>query len=122
MNETQILVVDLVKGVPQNWQLKLETEKTLDTLPATAVVELPRALDVKRENGLVALRGAEELGLSVETAAGLERVDAEEFGRASNDKTGPLAGVFRFAGPKFTLRVRAEAVQPEIEAVARNEA
>ncbi len=117
----QILVVDLVKGIPLNWQLKLETEKALDVLPTSALVELPHALDVKRENGLVALRGAEELGLSVETAAGLERVDADEFGRLTGDKVGPLASVFRFAGPDFTLRVRAEAIQPQIEAVVRND-
>jgi hypothetical protein len=83
-------------------------------------VELPHALEVKRENGLVALRGAEELGLSVETAAGLERVDAEEFARASSENAGALASVFRFASPDFSLRVRAESVQPQIEAVVRN--
>jgi hypothetical protein len=57
----------------------------------------------------------------VATAAALKRVDTEKFGRANNDHAGPLASVFRFAGPEFTLRVRAEAVQPEIEAVARND-
>ena len=45
-------------------------------------VAVPHALDVKRETGLVALQGTEELGLSVESASGLERVDAEEFARA----------------------------------------
>ncbi len=116
----QILIVDLMKGVPLGWRLTVETEKSLDALPASAAVELPHALEVKRENGLVALRGAEELGLSVETAAGLERVDAEEFARASSENAGALASVFRFASPDFSLRVRAEAVQPQIEAVVRN--
>jgi hypothetical protein len=116
----QILVVDLIKGIPLGWQLTVETEKILDALPASAAVELPHALDVKRENGLVALRGAEELGLSIESAAGLERVDAEEFARGSAEKTGALASVFRFTSPEFSLLVRAEAVQPQVEAVARN--
>jgi hypothetical protein len=116
----QILIVDLMKGVPLGWRLTVETEKSLDALPASAAVELPHALDVKRENGLVALRGAEELGLSVETAAGLERVDAEEFARASSENAGALASVFRFASPDFSLRVRAEAVQPQIEAIVQN--
>jgi type II secretory pathway pseudopilin PulG len=119
-NGAQILVVDLMKGVPLGWRLTVETEKSLDALPASAVVELPHALDVKRENGLIALRGAEELGLSVETAAGLERVDAEEFARASSENSGALASVFRFASPEFSLRVRAEAIQPQIEAVVQN--
>ena len=116
----QILVVDLMKGIPLGWRLTMETEKTLDVLPASAVMEMPHALDVKRENGLIALRGAEELGLSVEVASGLERVEAEEFARSSGEKTGTLASVFRFASPEFALRVRAEAVQPQIEALVRN--
>ncbi len=116
----QILIVDLMKGIPLGWRLTVETEKSLDVLPASANVELPHALDVKRENGLVALRGTEELGLAVETAAGLERVDTDEFIRTTDDKSGALASVFRFASPDFTLRVYAEAVQPQIECVVRN--
>jgi hypothetical protein len=92
----------------------------LDALPTSVAVETPHALDVKRENGLVALRGAEELALSVESASGLERVDAEEFARARADKAGNLLSAFRFSTPEFALRVRAESVQPEIEAVVRN--
>ena len=119
-NGAQILVVDLLKGIPLGWRLTIETEKVLDALPTDIAVETPRALDVKRENGLVALRGAEELALSVESASGLERVDAEEFGHADADKTGNLSSVFRFSNPEFALYVRAESIQPEIEAVARN--
>jgi type II secretory pathway pseudopilin PulG len=117
----QILVVDLMKGIPLGWQLTVETEKSFDALPASTDVELPHALDVKREDGLVALRGTEELGLSVESAVGLERVDAEEFARTSSENSGELASVFRFASPEFSLRVRAEAVQPQIEAVIWNQ-
>jgi prepilin-type processing-associated H-X9-DG protein len=119
-NSRQILVVDLLKGIPLNWRLTIETEKVLDALPADVAVETPHALDVKRENGLIALRGAEELALSVESASGLERVDAEEYGRMAADKTGNLSSVFRFSNPEFALRVRAGSIQPEIEAVARN--
>ena len=116
----QILVVDLLKGVPSSWKLTIETEKTLAALPVSEAVAVPHALDVKRETGLVALQGTEELGLSVESASGLERVDAEEFTQAGADKTGRLFSVFRFSNPEFALRVRAETVQPEIEAVVRN--
>jgi hypothetical protein len=116
----QILVVDLLKGVPLNWRLTIETEKVLDALPADVAVETPHALDVKRENGLVALRGAEELALSVGSATGLERVDAEEYGRMVADQAGNLSSVFRFSNPEFALRVRAGSIQTEIEAVVRN--
>jgi hypothetical protein len=119
-NGRQILVVDLLKGISPSWRLAIETEKVLDALPANVAVETPHALEVKRENGLVALRGAEELALAVASASGLERVDAEEFGRLVGDKADNLNSVFRFANPEFALRVRAEAVQPEIEAVVRN--
>jgi type II secretory pathway pseudopilin PulG len=119
-NGAQVLVVDLMKGVPLGWQLTIETEKILDALPANTAVELPHALDVKRENGLVALRGSDELGLSLESSSGLERVDAEEFARISAVKADKLASVFRFADAKFSLRMRAEAFQPEIEAAVKN--
>ena len=119
-NGRQILVVDLMKGISPDWRLTVETESVLDVLPANVAVETPHALDVKRENGLVALRGAEELTLSVASASGLERVDAEEFGGMVADKAGNLTSVFRFADPGFALRIRAEAIQPEIEAVVRN--
>jgi len=119
-NGRQILVVDLLKGISPAWRFTVETEKVLDALPANVAVETPHVLDVKRENGLIALRSAEELALTIASASGLERVDAEEFGRAVADKADNLTGVFRFANPGFALRIRAEAVQPEIEAVVRN--
>ena len=75
---------------------------------------------MKRETGLLALRGAEELVLSVESAKELQRVDAEEFARASAQKSEGLLSVFRFLKPEFTLNVRAETVRPQIEAIVRN--
>ena len=119
-NGAQVLFVDLLKGMPLDWRLVIETEKVLDALPANVAVETPHALEVKRESGLVALRGAEELALSVASATGLERVDSEEFGRTVTDTMTNLTSVFRFANPGFALRIRAEAVQPEIEAIVRN--
>jgi hypothetical protein len=119
-NGQQVLVVDLMKGISPSWRLTVETESVLDTLPWNVAVETPHALDVKRENGLVALRGAEELTLAVASASGLERVDAEEFGRMVGDKADNLTSVFRFANPGFALHIHAGAIQPEIEAVVRN--
>jgi hypothetical protein len=117
---SQILVVDLIKGVSPAWRLTLETEKALDTLPASVPIEVPNALDVKREIGLLALQSAEELGLSIESASDLQRVDAEEFARASGTRIDSVLSVFRFSKPEFALRARAEAIQPQIEAIVRN--
>ena len=114
------LVVDLLKGVSPAWQLTVETEKVLEKLPATAKVELPHALDVKRETGLVAVRASEEVTLTVENAQELQRVDADEFYRAAPDKKDGLLSAFRFLKTDFSLSVRAETVQPQIEAVVRN--
>jgi type II secretory pathway pseudopilin PulG len=114
------LVVDLLKGVSPAWKLTVETEKVLDKLPATAKVELPHALDVKRETGLVALRASEEVSLTVENVQELQRVDAEEFRRAAPDQKEAILSAFRFLKTDFALSVRAETVQPQIEAAVRN--
>ena len=119
-NGAPILVVDLLKDVPTGWRLTVETEKVLAALPMSSAVVIPHALDVKRENGLVALRGAEELELTVESVSGLERVDAEEFARTSAGKVDGLFSAFRFSSPEFALQIHAEAIRPEIEAVVRN--
>ncbi|MGN6643515.1 MAG: hypothetical protein ACTHKU_11010 [Verrucomicrobiota bacterium] len=117
-NGAQVATVDLLKGISPEWQLTLETERALDTLPSSVVLEVPHALEVKRETGLLALRSAEELGLSVQSSADLQRVDAEEFARTG--QTDGVQSVFRFSKPEFALRVRAEAIQPQIEAAMRN--
>ncbi len=119
-NGAQVLIVDLLKGASSSWKLTVETEKALAALPVSEAVAVPQALDVKRETGLVALQGTEELGLSVESASGLERVDAGEFAPGGADKTSRLFSVFRFSIPEFAMLVRVETVQPEIEAVVRN--
>jgi type II secretory pathway pseudopilin PulG len=110
------LAVELLKGVAPAYDLTIETEKILDKLPATLVVEIPHALDVKRETGLVGLRGSEELAVVVEESSELQRVDAEEFHRAAPDRKEGLLSAFRFLKTDFALRVRAEVVQAQLEA------
>jgi type II secretory pathway pseudopilin PulG len=115
-----VLAVELIKGVTPEYRLTVETETVLGALPATVAVETPHALDVKRETGVVALRSDEDLELSVESAEGLQRVDAEEFARASGQSAGGVLNAFRFLKPEFSLRARAAAVQPQIEAQIHN--
>ncbi|HKX62496.1 MAG TPA: hypothetical protein VJS65_11640, partial [Verrucomicrobiae bacterium] len=117
---SQLLTVDLVKGVSQNYRLTVEMEKVLEKLPAQVRVEVPQAQNVIRENGLIALRGGEELSLAIEGAVGLQRVDANEFARNGAFKADGVVGAFRFHKHGFALSTRAEAVQPHVEAVARN--
>ena len=114
----EILVVDLLKGVSPAYKLSVETEKMIDSFPVTAALAIPHALDVKRETGLVAAQAGEELSLSVDHAADVQRVDNSEFPRGDNVKD--LFSVWRFLNPAFDLALKAETVQPQIEAVVRD--
>ncbi len=115
-----VLVVDLLKGVASTWRLMVEAERNLDELPVGVAVTVPRALDVKRETGLLALRETGELGVSVESSSGLQRVDAGEFASATGMAEDGLFNVFEFSRPDFALQVRVAAVHAELEAIARN--
>jgi hypothetical protein len=114
----EILTVELLKGASTSYKLTIETEKTLDTFPVTAALAIPRVLDVKRETGLVAVRGGEELSLSVDHETGAQRADAADF--PHNNGTGNLFRVWRFLSPAFDIALKAETVKPEIEAVVHN--
>jgi len=98
----------------------VETEKSLETLPTLVKAEVPHALDVKRETGLLALKSDEDLELTVEHANELSRVDAEEFARVSGQKTAGALNAFRFLKPDFDLQARIAPTQPQVEAVVRN--
>jgi hypothetical protein len=117
---SQMLTVDLIKGIAPTYRLTIETEKTLDPLPASVRIEVPHVQDVVREAGLLALRDGEELNLSVENAQDLQRVDAGEFSRNGAFKADGLTGAWRFFTPGFVLAARAEAIQSQLDATARN--
>ncbi|MSU58863.1 MAG: hypothetical protein EXS35_11980 [Pedosphaera sp.] len=114
-----VLMVELLKGVTPNYRLTVETEKSLDALPATAKVEMPHALDVKRETGLLALRAEDELELTVGRTDELQRVDPASFTATGPGATG-ITSAFRFLKTGFALEARVAAMQPQIEAVVRN--
>jgi hypothetical protein len=116
---SQILTVELLKGVSPGYRLSLETERTIDKLPDNFAVETPHSLDMKRETGFVALAGSDELGLAIEIAQGLQKVDASEFHKITA-QTNVLTGAFQFLKPDFALNVRVEPLQPQIEATLRN--
>ncbi len=119
-----ILLVDLLKGVSSAYRLTLETERVLEKLPATVQVEISHALDVKRETGLLGLRGSEELTLGIEEVRELQRVDAEEFAKVQPDapiSTTGIISAFRFLKAGFLLTARAETVQSQLEAFVRNQ-
>ncbi len=116
----EILAVDLVKAASPSYRLTLELEKVLDQLPAQVQIQVPHALDVIREYGLIGLCGGEELSLSIDHAQDLQRVDAAEFAKANPQSNEGLVSAYRFLTTEFQLTARVEAIQPQIEAVVRN--
>ncbi|HRZ36139.1 MAG TPA: magnesium transporter [Candidatus Paceibacterota bacterium] len=113
------LEVDLLKPVTPGLRLTLELEQTLDALPVSARIAVPEALDVKRQTGSIGVRAAAELGLSVERASGLDRVDNAEFAKAAEDAQLAVFSAWRFLRPDFDLDVRAEVLQPRTEVLQR---
>jgi len=118
--DAQLLTVDLVKSIPAAYRLAVETEKVLETLPAQSKIEIVSARDVIRETGLVGIRSGEELSVSVEGGPDLQRIDGAEFAKHNSGKTEGLIGAYHFLKPDFQLLTRAEVIQPQVEAIARN--
>ena len=114
---SDVLVVDLIKPLAPAYKLTLEMEKVLGNLPATNKIEIPHALEVLRETGIIGLSAGEELSLNTESVADLQRVDPAEFPKTSG--TG-VVSAYRFLKPGFGWTVRAETIQPQIEAIVRN--
>ena len=119
-NDEQVVLVELLTGVASNYRLIVESERLLEALPSVIKTEIPHAAGVKRETGLIAVRADEELEIAVDQTLELIRVDSEEFSRASSQKITGSINAFRFLKPEFTLQARVAAVQPQIEAVVRN--
>lgn len=120
-NNPAELVVDLLRANGANTRLVLETERLLGTLPEYVKVDLPHPLDVRRVSGVVAARAGEDVMLTLDRWVGLQRVDAVEYARIAGEDVKDLQAAYRFARPDFDGTIRAEAIRPEIEAVARNE-
>jgi hypothetical protein len=120
-NGEQVVQVELLKGMAPGYRLTIETEKLLGTLPADVIAEIPHAIGVNRELGVVALRGDEELELVVQNAAELYRVDIDEFARSAGHKAEGVLNAFRFLKPDFKLQVHVAPMRPQIEAVLHNQ-
>jgi hypothetical protein len=119
-NQDQVIAVELLKGVAPCYRLTVETERPLESLPASMKMEIPHALSVSRETGLLAVAAEEELELTIEQSPELYRVDADDFSKATGLKLTKTVNAFRFLKPDFALQTRIAAVQPQIEAIVHN--
>ena len=115
-DDDSVLVANLVQPATQNWQLVLELEQPLAAPPNDAAVTVPHALDVKRENGLVALQAGDDLGLTVAQSTNLAKKNAEDF--IAVVKAAKPSLVFSYLNT-FTLAAHVAAVQPRLEAEVR---
>ncbi|MBU6398727.1 MAG: hypothetical protein KGS61_00280 [Verrucomicrobia bacterium] len=114
-----VLTVELLKAMPANYRLTLETEHTLDKLPLAWALATPHPLDLQRETGLIGLNTSDELGLTIDATRGLQKIDAAEF-QAATGETNALATAYRFLKPDFALSARVAALQPQLEATVGN--
>ena len=111
-----ILNIALTKPAGQAFQAVVELERTLPAPPVAQAVTLPRVLEVKREQGLVALQSGDDLSVTAAQMTGLTKRNLDEFSRVMK-LTGQTAGVYSYLN-QFTLSTQVEAVQPQLEAVA----
>jgi type II secretory pathway pseudopilin PulG len=112
-----VLTVELLKGVASSYRLTVETEAAR-TVKNRMTVSIPQALDVKRETGWVGFAANDELGVTVDTVTGAQRVDAAEFKAAPPGVV--IAEAYQFLRPDFTVQVRVEPLQPQIEVSVRH--
>jgi hypothetical protein len=118
-NAESLLRVELLKNAAPSYRLIVETEYRIESLPASARIDIPHAVNVKRETGAIAIRGADELNVTVD-AGKLQRVDVEDFSKDSGIESAGIVSVFRFLEPGFSIVARAEIQAPQVEAVYRN--
>jgi type II secretory pathway pseudopilin PulG len=118
----QTLSVELAKGMTPDYRLTLETEKPDAGTPLSKItIEIPHAADVKRETGLVALKSGEEYSLDIAAQQDIQKVDTEEYVRATGAKGAALpTSAYRFLKPGFALTVTVAPVQAQLEAVIRD--
>ena len=118
-NDGSTLAIDLVRPISPMLRLVIESEQSLDQLPAEVSLRLPEVLDVMRQTGLVAVRATDDVGLTIERAQGLERIDGADFIRASDDPGLAVLSAWRYLRPGFELRVKAGMLQPRLETSQR---
>ncbi len=117
----ETLVVELLQPATHEVRLAIETERSLGQLPMDLRIAVPRALNVKRRSGSVALRVGDELGLTVARANGLERLENGEFARAWGDDKLAVASAWRFLETGFDLLAQVELLKPRLEAVVNEQ-
>lgn len=115
------LRVELLQPVTDRYSLDLETERPIDSPPASLGVELPLALEVRRQSGVLGLFATDDVSLVVERAANLQRIDPATFPPPpTNAPAAVPSTAYRFVRPEFDLALRVETIRPDIEAAVHH--
>lgn len=93
----------------------VETEQTLETLPASVSLAVPSPRGVRRTTGWVVLKTGEELGLTVDRSVGLDRVEASAVTSLLGAELGTVHSTWRFLNPAFEMGLRVEILTPRME-------
>jgi len=119
-NGEEVVKVELLKPMPPEYRLTIETEKVIGPLPARVRCDVPHPIRVARQAGVLALQTQDEMEIALEETSDLYRIETEEFASQSEQKLDGAFNAFRFLTPAFNLQLRVSAMQPHLEAQARN--
>ena len=106
--DRQVLTVEFIKPVEQEYDLTVFSEQTLEATPATAQLNPPQPLDIDRESGVLKL-ATEDTLVEVESLGGLRQINA-----ASNE-----LAAYRFNGRPFSLALKVKRIEPVINVADR---
>lgn len=102
-------------------RIEIETEQSIESLPAPVTLTVPTPKSVRRVTGWIALRAGEEIGLTLQRNDGLERVEAAALTPLLGAELGPVVSTWRFLEPAFNLQLRAELLTPRVEATLNHQ-
>ena len=102
-------------------RIEIETEQSVESLPAPVTLTVPTPKSVRRVTGWIALRAGDEIGLTLQRNDGLERVEAAALTPLLGAELGPIASTWRFLEPGFNLQLRAELLTPRVEATLNHQ-
>lgn len=102
-------------------RIEIETEQSIESLPASVTLTVPTPKGVRRVTGWIALRAGEEIGLTLQRNDGLERVEAAALTPLLGPELGPVVSTWRFLEPAFNLQLRAELLTPRVEATLNHQ-
>ena len=118
--EKRLLKIEVTPNQSRPFDLIVETQRSLATLPSSFTVEPMRVVGASGEVGMIALAFGDEAQLDKETPAGLSLVNLTDFDSRlipavrEGKKRAALQKVYRYSKAKASLKVDVAPVAPEV--------